>query len=81
MALKYIRHSVIGFVLWPESANIWHKHMAARLDFIGGQILSAGFASIHEDKVRCWGKSESLRIDGLPDDAQALSRQLELTPR
>lgn len=81
MALKYIRHSVIGFVIWPERADIWHSDMAERLDLVRGEILSAGFASIHEDKVRCWGSSESLRMGGLPDDAQALAKQLELTAR
>ena len=77
MQLKYVRHSTIGFVLWPKTDALWHSHVGdllRRKD--GGRIISAGFCTVSDGAVHCYGRSESLDIGGAPDDAKALASQL-----
>lgn len=77
MQLKYVRHSTIGFVIWPKTDALWHSHVGdllRRKD--GGRIISAGFCSLEGGTARCYGRSESLGVGGLPDDAKALAAQL-----
>lgn len=77
--LKYVRHSRLGFVLWPRTDDLWHSHVGHALDTrVDGGIISAGFASVAGGVARCWGKSESLSISSRPDDSEALAAQLGL---
>lgn len=75
---KYVRHSQAGFVLWPHSDDLHHKHIgeAMRRSYLKGDILSAGFAWIGPNTVVCEGMSESLGIKSRPDDTRALAIQL-----
>ena len=77
MELKYVRHSRIGFILWPSTEDLWHKHIAElALDHAGGEIVSTGFARLACGKAKTWGMSESLGIASMPDDSTALAEQL-----
>lgn len=79
--LKYIRHKTLGFVLWPNTDDLWHATVAACVQRnVPGSIVSAGFASVENGEARCWGRSESLKLDSRPrEDSIALARQLGLT--
>lgn len=77
MDLKYVRHSIVGFILWPRTDDLWHSHVGKVLPK-AGRIESAGFASLAGGKVRCGGGSESLHINSRPDDSEALAAQLGL---
>lgn len=79
--LKYIRHATLGFILWPNSDDLWHATVAACVQRnVPGAIISAGFASVEGGEARCWGRSESLKLDSQPQlDSEALARQLGLT--
>lgn len=76
--LKYVRHSHLGFVIWSAETSLWHKHIGRLLLTDGGTLISAGFCSLAEGVVVCWGKSESLSLGGKPDDAEELAEQLGL---
>lgn len=77
MELKYVRHSEIGFVLWPRTDDLWHAHIGQLLrQQCRGEIVSAGFAKLAGGKAKCWGMSESLGIASRPDDSAALAAQL-----
>ena len=64
-------------VIFPED-NFYHDEMAERLDQLG--IIAAGFVQIEENgKVHCFGRSESLEIEGRgEDDAIVIARQLAI---
>jgi hypothetical protein len=79
MELKYVRHSEIGFVLWPRTDDLWHSHVGAVASRNGGGIVSAGFCTVAGGVARCWGKSESLGIGSRPDDSKELAAQFGLT--
>ncbi len=79
--LKYVRHSALGFVLWPMTDTLWHAHVGAMLRRAPGEIISAGFTCVEGGVVVCCGKSESLGISSRPDDAEALAKQLGLTTK
>jgi hypothetical protein len=76
--LKYVRHSSLGFVLWPKSDDLWHSHMGALLRRVPGEIVSAGFAIVAAGIVNCYGRSESLDISSVEGDSDALAKQLGL---
>lgn len=79
MSLKYIRHEKIGFILWAQTDDLWHSHMARLTNGrLPGKVISAGFADLEGGIVRCHGRSESLNLDPLPDDSTALAKQLGL---
>lgn len=92
MKMKYIRHSIDGFVLWNDMTPTFHKDMAvlvydrvrlAARHKIGGRIssgavVSAGFFVIEKGKACCFGRSESLDMEALPEDSELLSQQLGL---
>lgn len=81
MELKYVRHSTIGFILWPKTDALWHSHIGDHLlRKARGHIISAGFCSVAGGSAQCWGRSESLGIGGKPDDTEALNKQLGLQP-
>lgn len=75
---KYVRHSDLGFVLFPANDNLWHKHIGLLIlqCFSKGELVSAGFASIEEGKVFCYGESESLKMKSRKEDGELLSKQL-----
>lgn len=85
MELKYVRHSTIGFILWPlrfgseVSGNLFHSHVgAAARASCGGKIVSAGFCRLDTavGKAECFGHSESLGMSSLPEDSDLLTAQL-----
>lgn len=75
MEHKYIRVDGLGFVLFPRTDVVAHSR-AAQLFGRAGEIISAGFVSFPDGKPRCFGMSESIGIGGLPDDSEALAKQL-----
>lgn len=85
MELKYVRHSTIGFIIWPfrvgseVSGNLFHSGVgAAARQNCGGKIVSAGFCRLDTTigKADCFGHSESLQMSSLPEDSDLLTRQL-----
>ncbi len=80
MALKYVRHEEIGFVLWPRTDALWHSHVGRLLQQKrDGKIVSAGFVEFGQDgKPVCFGMSESLNITSKDGDSEALAQQLGL---
>ncbi len=81
MTLKYVRHDKAGFVLWPDSDDLWHVNVGDMLrNYVEGKVISAGFVSFKSGIAVCFGRSESLRIGSRPDDGDALTKQLELVP-
>ncbi len=78
MIHKYIRHSTMGFILWPEDSAVYHAHVSHAILRVRGVIQSAGFAYIDDGKVRCHGRSESLNIPSQHGDSAALAQQLGL---
>ena len=73
MAMKYVRFDDIGFVVWPRTDAIWHSHIGKF-----GRPISAGFVRFFNGTAECYGRSESLGIGGLPDDAEAICLQFGL---
>lgn len=73
---KYVRHSVIGFVLWPTQDKLWHAHIGAALHAVPGTIVSAGFCDVSTGIAVCWGESESLNIQSREEDSALLGKQL-----
>ena len=82
MRHKYIRHSRLGFVLFPDQINISHAAMA-RLVMksmpSGGTIVSAGFVWVGKGATIIEGKSESLNLGPAAGDGEALRKQLGWT--
>jgi len=76
--LKYVRHSVAGFMVWPKHWDeVHHAHVGRLLkgnpNLAHGQILSAGFVDwAAPGQPKCHGRSESLGIASLPEDTEAL---------
>ena len=62
-------------VIFPEE-DFFHDEMAERLGQLG--IIAAGFVQIGENgKVHCFGRSESLDVEGRgEDDEIVIARQL-----
>ena len=76
---KYVRHSEAGFIIWPKDDRLWHKHIGRATQMaedLEGSIVSAGFADIHNGKVHCFGRSESLSKDSAKEDSALLAKQL-----
>jgi len=76
MKHKYIRHSEVGFILWPAGHNLHHDQVASLFD--SGRIISAGFVSIIDGGVFCFGSSDTLEIKSLEEDSMKLAEQLGL---
>lgn len=76
--MKYIRHEKVGFILWPNSDELWHSTIGhLLLTHCVGEILSAGFVYYDvSGKPVCSGRSESLGIAARADDTAALREQL-----
>lgn len=78
MRLKYVQHSVAGFIVWPADTELYHAHIAQTAQrYEPGCVISAGFCTL-AGGVKCFGKSESLSIGSAPGDAEALARQFGL---
>lgn len=83
MTHKYVRHSEAGFVVWPRiESDLYHSHVGSMLSrsLRGGCLMSAGFVRFEGGKAVCYGRSESLDMDSLPEDSELLAAQLGLTP-
>ena len=79
MKLKYVRHSIAGFIVWPGDTDLYHAHIGRVANReTQGSVLSAGFCSFSSDGVRCFGKSESLGIGSRPEDGDLLAEQMGL---
>lgn len=77
MEHKYIRHSELGFVLWPRNDDVWHSEIAAvAIRGLDGVILSAGFCTFKNGRARVWGASVSLGIASKVEDAALLDAQM-----
>lgn len=59
--MKYLNHKDLGLVIF--SAAVTHAQIAAR---IGGQIKSAGFVDVENQK--CFGESVSLNLKARDED-------------
>lgn len=75
---KYVRHSSLGIVLWPESDMVWHMSVGKLLDYhIGPDIVSAGFVSFDaQGRPTCHGQSDSLGLKARPEDTSILRAQM-----
>lgn len=71
---KYVRHSKVGFVIWPKTDNLWHSDVGQIMR--SGHIISAGFADIYAGEASCYGRSESLDLNSRPEDSEELTKQL-----
>lgn len=76
--LKYVRHSVAGFMVWPKHWDeVHHAHVGRMLrgnpSLAHGEIVSAGFIDWTAPCLPiCHGRSESLGIASRPEDTDAL---------
>ena len=77
---KYVRHSVLGFILFPTQDILWHKHIGVLMRQVSskGDLVSAGFARIEGGDVICYGESESLKMRSKAEDSDLLAKQLGL---
>lgn len=75
MEHKYIRCKEFGFIIWPASFDAYHSHIGR---FVANPI-SAGFVSFINERPNCYGRSESMNVDSLPEDSDLLARQLGLS--
>lgn len=79
--LKYVRHSVAGFVVWPKQLEgLAHKDIGRAMGFCRdvahGEILSAGFIDFNAgNQPVCHGRSESLNINSMAADTAAFRAQ------
>lgn len=79
VTLKYIRHSVAGFIVWPKALECLSHRDVARVygfsrEVCHGEIMSAGFIDFNggNSKPFCYGRSESLNINSMAADTAAL---------
>jgi hypothetical protein len=75
--LKYVRHSVAGFVVWPNNLDaLAHCDVGRALhhsrDVGYGFVMSAGFICWKDGLPFCYGRSDSLNMDSLPEDTSTL---------
>lgn len=79
MIHKYVRNEVVGFVLFPATDLVFHSHVGGTVARESGSPnISAGFAYISERGVKCYGRSESMRLNSAPEDSELLAEQLDL---
>lgn len=74
MEHKYIRCGEFGFILWPASFEAYHSHIGRFVE----NPISAGFVQFIDGKPACYGRSESMNLDSLPEDSDLLARQMRL---
>lgn len=84
--LKYVRHSTVGFMTWPvRHPGLSHKEVAQIMSHghVGrqGVILSAGFVALDETGLPlCMGRSETLDLDSMESDTDALRAEWGMSP-
>ena len=79
MEHKYVRHSELGFILFPKMEALWHSHVGRFLLQKGGTLVSAGFVSFRDNGLpKCYGYSESLDLHSKEEDTALLIQQLDL---
>lgn len=82
MRLKYVRHETLGVAFFPADTDLSHRLIGRAMDSAEhewggkGKVLSAGFVYVGRDAVHVEGRSESLNLDRLPDDAEVIKKQL-----
>lgn len=69
--LKYVRTKNDEIVIFPFSVK--HSHIASGLK---SKIISAAFFAITKDGIFVTGRSESLNLESLPDDAELIDETL-----
>jgi len=74
MAMKYVRHELAGFVLFPNCPYVSHAEMGRLLG--RDMVVSAGFAQSTPDGFECFGFSESLNIGPGENDTLDLRNQV-----
>lgn len=78
--MKYVRLRFVGFIVWPDMNEVYHKDVAStakRKNHLA-EAISAGFCQLQQGRFICFGRSESLDLGGLPDDEAALNTQFGL---
>jgi hypothetical protein len=79
MKTKYIRYKskVFGdcILTFPESISHREYSWMVSKQFPGWELISAGFVSLEENKIECYGESETLKIKSLKEDSDILKRQ------
>ena len=80
MVHKYVRHNVLGFILFPATDDLWHSSVGRfLLQRLEGSLISAGFVYFQENGLpKCYGESESLEIKSKEEDTALLIQQLGL---
>lgn len=80
MEMKYVRHEIVGFVVWPAHTGLQHSDVADVINtrtHAPGIFISAGFCYIKDEKAVCYGKSVSMNLDSKPsEDSERLTKQL-----
>lgn len=78
MKLKYVNVENYGMIIFPDTDQIWHRHignLAAQIT--RNKIISAGFIEIAGSDFYCYGESESLKIQSKPkEDTECLRKML-----
>ena len=77
--MKYIRHKLIGFVLFEESQI--HKEIMNYLKILPEDIMSAGEVRLVDGHIHCFGESMTLCRSAREGDSEALQRQLDAFPQ
>jgi hypothetical protein len=67
--MKYIIFTNRQVIIF--SRDIEHRDMAEQTQGTN-RVLSAGFVTKHNDKIKCYGKSTSLDIDSRPEHDKAI---------
>ena len=84
MKHKYVRHETLGVVIFPADTDLSHRLIGRAMDYAEhefggkGKVISAGFVWIGRESVHVEGRSESLNMDRLPDDADVIKKQLRI---
>lgn len=79
MAMAYMKYIVFeghlddNPVIFPSSID--HSVMARMCDSMG-EVRSAGFFSLEDDELSCYGHSHSLGVKAHPSDTAILKRML-----
>lgn len=76
--LKYVRHSELGFTVWPDQVELHHNHVGQLIErrVREGEIVSAGFVDFGQNNLPyCPGRSDSLGIGSQAIDTVDLQKE------